>query len=647
MSCPSRRQLLVGLSSTVALATVGCLNGSDDDDAEDGLDTLFEFLPATEETAALDVLVHRRDLAAAIDDQYTGTLQHVLPTELREMNITRGVALRDRDGPHVLAVYDGPIIFAATPETRETVDGQEYKFYERAPYLERDVFVAHHADRVGATIGDVSLVARTEALLEAALAANRGAQQRLFDEQPVYAQALDRQSDAALVSVSTDVQEFDGDAAQLEYVALSQRAPSDVELETVYRFATTEPLPDERLDEILADLTTDTPADTDIQRDDTGVTVRVHQEFDHHRPGDLITSPGDPQVLPYDPEDDVVEIKLGRGDLTAVDDLTLEIDEEVIDREVWSDGQLTVEQGDTIVVPAGRIEPLTSFAMIHDGDGISSRGGTTLLVGVDFEASVDAEEISLTYKSEHPLEGDHVYVVLREGPGHGDRKVDIRQPWTGEIVTRDDEATVEEAKPGQTLYVHWRNPYTIESQISWATTDPPGVVMYEYDRDAERLTATLEVAESRDASKFELRVDGEPTGVQFSERADVIEDVVTVELEGLSYGTQVRTIYRPTEAPVDSFTLMPPDEVSVEYDPDEETLQVTFDVPESRPASTFEIRVNNLLTDTQPADVTDIIEDGDTITIHDIPPHASVQIYWTEPELQIGGTVIEYSAEDQ
>ncbi|WP_255681825.1 hypothetical protein [Natrinema sp. SYSU A 869] len=150
----------------------------------------------------------------------------------------------------------------------------------------------------------------------------------------------------------------------------------------------------------------------------------------------------------YDPSAKRLVIPIVRGDETPVDALTLEVDGDPYDPEIWAGGEETIEEGDEISVRKADYELVTGIRLVHDGD---TNGGPewTVMNDLAFEYDYDSESRSLriTYADEFPLDGAHVYGGVyvdpewrqreriidavgskRESGPEPDRTV---QPWSG------------------------------------------------------------------------------------------------------------------------------------------------------------------------------------------------------------------------
>ncbi len=176
----------------------------------------------------------------------------------------------------------------------------------------------------------------------------------------------------------------------------------------------------------------------------------------------------------YDPSANRLVIPIVRGDETPVDALTLEVDGEVYDPEIWADGEETIEGGDEILVRQADSEPLTELRLVHNEE---TNGGPerTVLNDLTFEYDYGGKSRSLqiTYADEFPLDGTHVYGGIyvdpewrqrerivdavgskRESGPKPDRTI---QPWSGTEITDGATATIENINPGDTVAIGWRS----------------------------------------------------------------------------------------------------------------------------------------------------------------------------------------------
>ncbi len=545
-----RRTLLGGIGTTMALGLAGTTVGSTDANADrdpadaPSFETLLDPLPASVATEPMTVSVmdlERRREANEPTDPYAATGAFRIDDEAVAKQAV--VYATGDEFTRSVTVLTGDIDLDGDGESRETDDGVAYDRYEAG-------------DQVAAVTDEAVVIARETDVLADAVAAGAGDAERLLEESRRVEEALDvfEDADGYSVNVGDDFQPPETDATA-EYVvrAMTVRGPDTIALDFGIAFTDADDVTDElaeRLEGEFAYMATSDEPTAEI--DGSLVTVSAERDLAAERAAREHDSPGAlyPERDP-DLEDDYLEIEIGHGDPTPVEDLTLEVGDEEYDRDIWTNGHGTLEEGDTIVIETDDVEPDLEVTLTHDHEYGSSSSTTTILghFRFDFAYDPDARELDVEYADEFPLDGDEVWLAVHEDrPAYGFREDDpepaaTAQPWTGTMRSGDD-ATLEGVDPGSVVYVCWGEPNFRES-IATHRTRPPGTVEFEYDYEDRSLSATLELDGDgeRPASAYELLIDGEPADTQWADAADTVASGSTIEADAVPVGADVTVVW--------------------------------------------------------------------------------------------------------
>jgi hypothetical protein len=674
----SRRKLLAGVGSTVTLATAGCAaseeekpdeetDESPEDDAEESPDedtekspeeptetprdddsetqeqtgefgSLLAYLP---ETAATDVPnVYASDVATMneVNEPFDSFASQYSLSYLNPYtdDVSKAVGINAGGGSTgaPISVFEGEISPAAEGEQRQTAGGAEYEFYELA-------------DRVAAVLDGVSVVGKSASVVESALAAKRGDQTRYRSEHEVTALITDRFTDADLVLASAPVENLSSIFTGLEKedikhfaLTITVHGPDTLETRFEMAFANADLITDSRI-KTVEDLSVGVgPSDGggEATVEQNRVTVRRSVDLERVRKARQIKSPQLGVARRTNLEDEYVEIEVRGGDQTPVEELELRVNGEPYEPSVWAQDQERIGGGDTIYIPTEAVEPNTTVTLEHDHEYGSEASSMTILSRLNFGVSYDqeSETATLTYRDELELDGDKLHVAVYEGSryGIGEEKFRSSQPWAGETVTAGDEITVEDVAHGRAILVGWGGD-TQEDRLYSYSIAPPGSASFEYDHESETLSVTLELDESRDASKYELRVEGEPADTQWTDKTDTVDGGETITVEGLAVRDKVSVHWSPTGTRVSSHWIPAPGSVAFEYDGESGELTATMELETEQDASDYVVRVNEQKAETQWSDEYDTLGDGDSITLSSVEVGDQVTVNWAEPKYPI------------
>lgn len=594
-----RRSLLCGLAGSVTLAA-GCLSSpeterdpdaepetdpesdpddsetdpsdehnepeepAEDDDGEILAASLFEFVPAS---IAADTM----SVSAAVP----GPLQE-LPSWYRHVsigqrldidptNVDRQVVVTSGERNKRVIVLAGDFELEGEP-VRAEHDGVEFDRYEID-------------DGVAAAYDDHLVVAGSNDVLTDAIDARRGAADRLLEQHSGVESGLAAAEGDHLTSVYFGIGEsvagqFDVEAEAVRYLRYSVTVPDSETIGTTYglEFDDADAVTDDVATAFAEEITEHRGPfleEPSTSADGTTLTVSFVEDLAARREMEDHESPAGLHVRDVDQDDEYVEIELGYGDPTPVEDLTLELGGEVYDPEIWADGAETVEAGDVLRVRMDDVEPGTEVTLRHEMNGVVSTSSTSLLRHLEFEFDRDPERgtIAVTYRDEYPLPGDDLTIAVFDADGWK-RPPEIEpgrtiQPWTGDSVEAGDRAEIEGVEYGQWVLVTFGGD-SFDDAVSRHLFRPPGTASFEHDPEADRLAVSLEFEhhDSRPADEYEIRVDEEPADVQWGDDGR-IESGATVHLEAPAFGTRVTVVWTDGEIPVGSTRIEPT--VDVEF----------------------------------------------------------------------------------
>ncbi|MFP8953544.1 hypothetical protein ACLI4Z_11295 [Natrialbaceae archaeon A-arb3/5] len=556
--CP-RRTLLGGIGTTIGLAVAGSAVASNEGESASGSNggsspaavefgTTHEYLPASIDGETLSVTTTDFDRWLEADHPHEPQPAVAVPgvdaDAIETYTVAHGFG---GESSSSVTVLTGEFEFEDEPETRE-IDGVEYELYEEM-------------QTATAVTDEAVITANDTETLEDAVAAGAGEETRLLDDEPTLEDALETYDDAdQYVAHLADegYQLPSGDSVEIEYVvqAMTVVDPDTIEMKYGIAFEDESVLTDEVIESLEGELaymaTTDEPT---IDIDGNLVTAVVERDLAAERAVAEHDSPG--SLRPerdIDLEDDgVLEIEIGRGDPTPVEDLTFEVGDEEYDPEIWADGQGTIEEGDTIVLEMDDVEPNLSIRLRHDHEMGSSSSGTTILghFRFEFESDIDAETVTVEYADEFPLDGDDVHLAAYDERPTFRLDEDepepytTAQPWTGETLSAGDTAELEGVSPGDEILVGWDGVSRDDSLRTYSVR-PPGVVDFEYEYADETLSATLRLdddVDERPTDEYELRIDDEPAETQWTDEVDTVSSSVTVELENIEVGANVTAVW--------------------------------------------------------------------------------------------------------
>lgn len=666
----SRRKLLAGVGSSVALATAGCASSEDekpdeeteetpkddgepeetdteqpDEDSEESekqsgtFGSLLGYLPETEQTDvpnvyAADVTAMNR-LNEPLDSfasEYS--LSYLEPhTE----KVSRAVGINQNGGASgsPLSVFEGEITPDTESESRETAAGEEYEYYELS-------------GRVAAVNDGITIVADSDAIIEAAFGAKQGEASSYVEAREITDVVTDQFTGADLILASAPQDDFAGifegvSAEELSHFALGLTVHGPDTVESRFEIVFTDPaLVTEKRIKRIEELATGigrSMGEGTATVDGGRVTVRESIDLAKVRKAEEIESPDLDYPHDVDLSSEYLEIDIREGDDVPLDELTLQVNGETYDPGTWARDQESIGEGDTIYIATEDIEPNTQITLEHNHEYGTNASSTQILSHLRFEPSYDknSQTATLTYRDDVKLDGDHINVAVYEGDryGNGGEKLRSSQPVSGGTLENGDELTVENVDPGQSIIVGWKSD-SWEDSLYNHTISPPGNATFEYDHSTDTLTVTLKLENAQDASNYELRVEDEPTDTQWSDEYSTVEDGDSLTVDGLSIQDQVTLMWTPTDSHVDTHWISPPGRVSFEYDPGSKEITATMELDSEQDAADYEILVNGDTAETQWTDQGDTVSGGDTVTLSGLSPGDRVRVSWKQSETPIG-----------
>ncbi|WP_254761429.1 hypothetical protein [Natrinema marinum] len=632
-----RRTLLGGIGTTMALGLAGITASWANADADavterdsadaPSFDALLDHLPASVATEPMTLSVVDLERRREANEPYEPTAT-TGRFRIDDDDVAKQAVVYSMNGDFTrpITVLAGDIDLEGDGESRETDGGITYDRYEAG-------------DQVAAVTADTVIIAQDAATLADAVAAGAGDVDRLLDTKPLLEEAFGvyEDADGYAINVGSVAQSLEIDAT-VEYTvrALTVLGPDTMAMDFAISFTdeddVTRELAERLEGEFAYTATTDEPT---AEIDGSLVTVSVKRDLAAERAAQEHDSPSSLRAeRDIDLEDEYLELEVGYGDPTPIEDLTLEVDDEEYDRDIWTNGHGTLAEGDTILIETDDVEPNLSVTLTHDHEYGSSSSTTTLLnyFRFDFAYDPDAKRLDIEYADTFPLDGDEVSLaVYEERPSYGFREDEpeptrTAQPWTGTTMESGDDATLEGIEPGQVVYVCWEEPGYRES-LSSHRARPPGTVEYEYEYESKSLSATLELEgdTERPASAYELLIGGEPADTQWADEADTVASGATIEVDSVPVGADVEVVWGEDDVRVGR--VHPQPTVDLEFTDDGGIEHAGGD---SVPASKLRVRVWTE-GDNVEIDLADEIdgdfENGDTVPIDVSEPEGVNLIY--------------------
>lgn len=592
-----RRSMLGGLAASVALAA-GCLSGPEterdpegesepdpesnpdgdsetdegdepdesDDRGDDEIlgEPLFEFVPAS---VAADMMI----VGAAVPEPLAKADGTYVPLSVgTHFDIDResiDTMVYVRSGERLSSevfVASGEFDLEGEP-VRTEHDGVEYDSYETD-------------SSIAAVYDDRLIVSDSREVITAAIDARRGETDRLIETSPEVEAGLqsighDHAAGVLVGYAESAADDLGVDAEEIAYTTWGMTVPNEDELEVTFGLtlvdadAASKDVA-EAFEEEITENRGPFLEEPTTTVDGASITISFVEDLEAKREIQEYDSPGGLQVREVDPDAEYVEIELRRGEPTPVGDLTLELEGEVYDPEIWTGDAETIEAGDVIRIRMEDVEPGLEVTLKHEMSGREHESSTRILSRLEFEYDRDPESgtVTVTYRDEFRLSGDEITIALFDMGAVSSRREPeperTIQPWAGESVEAGDRAEIDDVERGTWILVT-RGGETFRDAISHHQIRPPGSVSFEHDREADRLSVTIEFQhhESRPADEYEIRVDDEPADTQWGDGGGRIESGATVHLEEPEIGQRVTVVWTDGDHEIGSMRIEPAIEV--------------------------------------------------------------------------------------
>ncbi|MFC4406335.1 hypothetical protein [Haloarchaeobius iranensis] len=303
---------------------------------------------------------------------------------------------------------------------------------------------------------------------------------------------------------------------------------------------------------------------------------------------------------------------------------------------LYGDGENTTVETDGAVVTVTTVIDLAARRRAREHD---SPGG----LRVDRENLRSNDE----YVTVEVTDGDPTPVdelTLEVGGETYDRSV-----WAGDQETIAEGDTIRfraaDVEPNLEVTITHEREYGTRS----STTYVLGSLEFDFDYAFDSRTLDLEYRDTFAVDGDELSVvvfegrqwwrrdDDDETRTETPWADETVTEGDAASLDEVDPGETVVVTYGGTE-PQDGiayFRPEPPGQASLEYDFAERTVTATLSLDEPRPATEYEVRVDDEPADTQWADAGDTVADGDSLTVEDVPVGTSVAVVWGEHDARL------------
>lgn len=557
--CP-RRTLIASIGTSIAVGTAGCLSeaaetgsagGSHDDEMGEAVETLTSYLPASLASETTTVTAASPQRLAAVDEaDQTVPMAGFGTVEPENVRLSVSAVSYGEEAPDSVAVLSGSIALEGDPN-------EETEAYDLYRDDHGEVVLAHHDDVVVAA-PDVETVER-------AIETRNGDRDSLLEATPAFEDGLATFDDADNRSVVDDdavAEEFDLEPDDVRYVATATTVVDEETLEVRLgvEFADGSLITDDVIDRFEDEFDAGYRGrEDDVSVDDELLVATVERDLVAEREAREHDGPGGFRVVSFDPDAEYVDLEITNGDPTPVEEISLELDDEPYDREIWAGGAETIEEGDVIHVRMDDAKPNLQVTLRHDHEYGASAMTTSILHDFRFDYDYDFESRTLSMEYEGlvvygegdsetiavPLDGDHlsVGVVEKTDTYRYDVEADrSSQPWTGEELSVGDTATIDDVDPGQRVIVGWDGT-TMRDAVSQFSVSPPGTATVEYDFEESAASVTLETDSPRRADAYELRFDDEAARTQWTDEYETVDGRATLGIDDVRAGTRIEVVW--------------------------------------------------------------------------------------------------------
>lgn len=646
----SRRSLLSGTGSALALGVAGCLGDSDpsnetDDESDDPADTDGnEKLPDRLEDAFKYVYPPDSGTAVLIVQQFGTESEYTLPTHDLESVVTEDTTFEwgVRIGANVSDRSTGMVVIGSISidESAENVAQQstrgDFTLYNMDLGADQEVDPL----RVFATDGEVLLFGSRE-WVTGTLDRHAAGEDTYLSTRPgarALIETLGVDSYTGVIEGESLIEdgfgEIEVDIEQMpELLGVRTKRTEDTQTAALAGW-----YPDGADEAAVSDLETffesaymEADESPDLLRDDRVVHIEATSEF--VPPEERADPPNGVYYHSYDEDAGEILLELGDGDEVAVDDLTVEFDDEPYGGD-WARGKDRVGSGDLIAIDADAVEPGDDISITYDPNApYSSSFGTTVLRHLPFVVDFDPIEgrARIEYRDGPPLPADRVTIEAH------DRTV---APWGGTLSTGDS-TTVIDLDIGDQLSVEYERDDGDVVSIYRTALRPPGEFDIQYDGATRTLSIEYPVREDDGqspwdrpakrerepitADRYEVRLDGVRADRQWADLGDEIEPGDTLQLQDVSVGTAVSVVWvgPDQEHTISTHRTVPDVEFEYEYESGELTIRHAGGQPVA--ADKLRLRVMPDERDLTWGDSGEVTE-GDTVVVTDLSEESLVII---------------------
>lgn len=298
-------------------------------------------------------------------------------------------------------------------------------------------------------------------------------------------------------------------------------------------------------------------------------------------------------------DETTLRIEHNRGEAVDVDNLNVVAAYGGETNEL-SDQEGTFAEGDVATVDVPLFDRIT--LQWRDGEAVDSYGGVVTGHG-RFEGTYDPEDetVAITYTGEVEADPDRVG-LFRDRWDHTEAP---ERPFAAEtdVLQPEDTVTVDAPDPAERLILVVANDSEEAADDRGSASDRaddvavdedvvslrPIDVLWEFQPlperafrfDAEPGTVTIEFGgdDTRDASAFAIRHEGEEAAVQFDDEFDELERGDAVTVEDVEAGDEIRVYWTVPDDPMltDSYTMPPVADFAVDFDSDAGELTLTHE----------------------------------------------------------------------
>ena len=661
----SRRSLLAGTGTVLALGTAGCMGrtapageptASETKSIPSGLRTAFEYVYATDDSTMLRIHRVRDD-----GEQRRGTT-----TEFAEVGRPEWVV---RDGSYAADEDDRGLV--ATGSFEVETDGKRYSangsrgdfdLYqvkregdeERLLATDGETLLRGSSDWVKTTLdhheaGDATYIESTEgvrALLGAVEFTGRGT---LVDDEKKIKEPFER----------ADVK---SGALPDRLLAHFRRTDESASFALAGWYAEMPEDAGKTLASFISNQLSVEDVSTEVREEQNVALATATRPYTP--PEERPDTVGAPRFEGYDAESGKILFQFEQGEKLPADRYKIEINDEVYDGN-WARGQEKIGEESVIAIDAGAIEPGDDLTVTYEAPdgGYTSSSGTSALGQLPFEVEFDPNERTavLHYVDGPPLNGDRVSVEVH---ADSDEK-DVRDVWSGE-VTSGDTATLSGLPIEGYLTVRYERTgeqterkTNDSSERGWVRIGggrfgPPGRFDLEYDGRERMLTITRPDFEAQaekrrrsarrhrpdqeplNADQFEITVGGTPADRQWSDAGSEIKPGDALTLQGVPVNTTVSVAWVAedgTRHEVARTHTVPDVTFEYSYDPETKKLTVTHAGGQPADAGKLTLRLYPDGERTVQWGSDGQVTEGDEVVVENVPEQAHVVVTYADEHI--------------